>query len=70
VLFRSTQIPSHQHPLGEVSPRNLLGGPGVGAVGGIPVGNAGGSQAHNHTFTGTNQDFAVQYVDVIIASKD
>lgn len=26
--------------------------------------------AHNHTFTGSALDFAVQYVDVIIASKD
>lgn len=26
--------------------------------------------AHNHTFTGTAMDFAVQYVDVIIATKD
>lgn len=26
--------------------------------------------AHNHTFTGTAMDFAVQYVDVILASKD
>jgi hypothetical protein len=26
--------------------------------------------AHNHTFTGTALDFAVQYVDVIIATKD
>jgi microcystin-dependent protein len=26
--------------------------------------------AHNHTFTGTALDFAVQYVDVILASKD
>jgi microcystin-dependent protein len=26
--------------------------------------------AHNHGFTGTAMDFAVQYVDVILASKD
>lgn len=26
--------------------------------------------AHNHTFTGTALDFAVQYVDLIIATKD
>ena len=26
--------------------------------------------AHNHTFTGTAMDFAVQYVDIIIATKD
>jgi hypothetical protein len=26
--------------------------------------------AHNHTFTGTAIDLAVQYVDIILASKD
>ena len=30
----------------------------------------GGGQSHNHTFTGTAIDLAVQYVDVIIATKD
>lgn len=32
--------------------------------------NAGGGGSHNHTFTGTAIDLAVQYVDLIIASKD
>jgi hypothetical protein len=30
----------------------------------------GGGGSHNHTFTGTAINFAVQYVDVIIATKD
>ena len=30
----------------------------------------GSSGSHNHTFTGTAIDMAVQYVDVIIATKD
>lgn len=30
----------------------------------------GGGQSHNHSFTGTAIDLAVQYVDVIIATKD
>lgn len=30
----------------------------------------GGGGSHNHTFTGTAIDLAVQYVDVIIATKD
>lgn len=30
----------------------------------------GGSGAHNHTFTGTNLDLSVAYVDTIIATKD
>jgi hypothetical protein len=33
------------------------------------IGN-GGSGAHNHSFTGTAINMAVQYVDVIIATKD
>ena len=32
--------------------------------------NEGSGNAHNHGFTGTAMDFAVQYVDLIIASKD
>jgi hypothetical protein len=34
------------------------------------TGGAGGGGAHSHGFTGTAMDFAVQYIDVIIASKD
>lgn len=32
--------------------------------------NTGASQSHNHSFTGTAINMAVQYVDVIIATKD
>lgn len=32
--------------------------------------SAGSGSAHTHTFTGTAMDFAVQYVDVILAAKD
>ena len=32
--------------------------------------NTGGGTAHNHSFTGTAINLAVQYVDVIIATKD
>lgn len=34
------------------------------------TGNTGGSDPHDHSWTGTAMDFAVQYVDVIIATKD
>jgi hypothetical protein len=39
---------------------------------GISVSNAnnGSSNSHNHSFTGTAINLAVQYVDVIIATKD
>ena len=36
----------------------------------ITVGNTGGGGGHTHTFTGTAINLAVQYVDVIIATKD
>lgn len=34
------------------------------------TGNTGGSDAHDHSWTGVAMDFAVQYVDVIIATKN
>lgn len=34
------------------------------------TGNTGGSDPHDHSWTGTAMDFAVQYVDCIIALKD
>jgi len=34
------------------------------------TGSTGGGQGHDHTFTGTAINLAVQYVDVIIATKD
>jgi hypothetical protein len=30
----------------------------------------GGNAAHNHSFSGTNIDLTVQYVDTIIATKN
>ena len=36
----------------------------------INADGTGGSQSHNHSFTGTAINLAVQYVDVIIATKD
>jgi len=69
------QIPSHNHGYNTNS-ANV----GVTAGGGTPVsnpstilsttGDTGGGGAHNHGFTGTAMDFAVQYVDLIIASKN
>lgn len=34
------------------------------------TGSAGSGSGHNHSFSGTALDMAVQYIDVIIASKD
>ena len=36
----------------------------------ITCGNKGSSAGHNHGFTGTDLDFDLRYVDVIIASKN
>jgi hypothetical protein len=61
----------------------LNGGGGSANLGGNAAGGGGShdhsfsgsshnhtQNAHNHTFTGTAIDMAVQYVDVIIATKD
>jgi hypothetical protein len=37
---------------------------------GISIANNGSSSSHNHSFTGTAINLAVQYVDVIIATKN
>jgi hypothetical protein len=51
---------------------NVTGGPIFNATGPTSpsIGSTGSDGAHNHTFTGTAINLAVQYVDVIIATKD
>jgi hypothetical protein len=44
-------------------------GPG-GSTSAAYARSTGGGGSHNHSFTGTAIDLAVQYVDVIIATKD
>jgi hypothetical protein len=70
------QIPSHTHNVGGFI---NAGGFNSGYVIGQAQENgiqfdatttAGSSQPHSHGFTGTAMDFAVQYIDVIICSKD
>jgi hypothetical protein len=52
------------------------GGTATTTIGALVSATGGGGShnhtqdAHNHTFTGTAIDLAVQYVDVIIATKD
>ena len=66
----TSQIPSHSHANG-TSFRNQYGGPGSGTqFQPLGTGNSGGGGSHTHPFSGTAQDFAVAYVDVILASKD
>ena len=69
------EIPSHNHTL-----TNIIGDQGginVGSSGhnmnnngGKITGNTGGGGSHSHGFAGNAMDFAVQYIDVIICSKN
>jgi hypothetical protein len=72
------QIPSHSHQAGANTPR--ASGPAPvrnPATTGNLTGAEGGGGSHNHpltisssTFSGNAINLAVQYIDVIIASKD
>jgi hypothetical protein len=75
------QIPSHTHSYTWYS-SVAKGSTGNRPVGGTNSGSTstvaltqvdtatGGGGSHNHTFTGTSVNLAVQYVDVIIATKN
>ena len=74
----TSEIPSHSHG-GDGGRSYRMVGSGalnISTVAGTNNGSAantastGGGGSHNHTFTGTAIDLAVQYVDVIIATKD
>lgn len=71
----SAQIPWHTHTLKVYSTSgagpNPSGG-GGGSVTGYPATDSGtgGGGSHNHTFTGTAINLAVQYIDMILASKN
>lgn len=72
--LNSSQVPYHDHtfPLND----NETGADPVATRGnGAYVANGttsgfGGGGAHNHTFTGTAINLAVQYIDMILASKN
>lgn len=71
----TTQMPSHNHTFNAMPFLNLYHGNGTSRPGEltastITTSSTGGGGSHNHSFTGTNLDMAVQYVDVIIATKD
>jgi microcystin-dependent protein len=52
------------------SVQNDLSARAVASTTGISITATGGGNAHSHAFTGTALDFAVQYVDVILATKN
>jgi hypothetical protein len=72
----TTEIPSHTHLAGATAGVTGAGGKttptNVRSI--STTGNAtsaiGGGGSHNHGFTGTAINLAVQYVDVIIATKN
>ena len=72
----TTTMASHSHtysggPFGTPFPSGGLDSGGGGAAfAGFTINNTGGDGAHNHSFSGTAINLAVQYVDTIIATKN
>ena len=68
----TAQIPSHTHsvPSGGGSGSRGQGCDTGALTNSQTTGATGGGTAHNHSFTGTAINLAVQYVDIILASKD
>lgn len=70
----TSQIPSHTHTVnaGNSAGSNPLFGYTSGYNNNLSPQTAatGGGGSHDHTFTGTAINLAVQYIDVIIASKN
>lgn len=70
----SAQIPAHTHPIptyGDETGGGFIcagAGPFVSSINSWE--NTGGGGSHSHIFTGTAINLAVQYIDIIIASKD
>ena len=69
------EMPSHTHSYVDVNNAGSVnaGGSWIGSVGNIVTkdsGSAGSNWGHDHTFTGTAINLAVQYIDVIIASRN
>lgn len=69
----TSTIPSHNHTVSNA----LGGGSGVQTAGcgsasatTVTTSNTGSGGSHTHSFTGTAINLAVQYVDVIIATKN
>lgn len=72
----TSQIPAHTHTVALYETETgstgaTPGGPTLsGLIPSINTGSSGGGLSHNHTFTGTPINMAVQYIDMILASKD
>jgi hypothetical protein len=69
----SAQMPSHTHTYTAGYQTSTQSGCGIqilGFTGSAATGSAGSGGSHDHTFTGTAINLAVQYVDIILATKD
>jgi hypothetical protein len=68
----TSQMPNHTHTVSGNLVQGIGGGADYasGSGGATTSSSTGGGGSHNHTFTGTAIDLAVQYVDAIIATKD
>lgn len=71
----SAQIPAHTHnfsiyPTSGGGTVPSAGSSAGGAIANTTDGGTGGGASHNHTFTGTAINLAVQYIDMILASKN
>lgn len=68
----TTQIPSHTHNVSGNLVQGIGGGADYasGSGGSRTSSGTGGGGSHDHTFSGTAIDLAVQYIDVILASKN
>jgi hypothetical protein len=70
----TAQIPPHTHQqiggLSGLSAGSYFVASNNGSSGGNYTGSTGTGDPHTHSFTGTAINLAVQYVDVIIATKD
>lgn len=68
------QIPAHNHTLSlfETETGNVGATPGGPSLSPTvaSTGNSGGGGSHTHSFTGTAINMAVQYIDMILASKN
>jgi hypothetical protein len=68
----TAQIPAHSHTfsVGTIGKSAIASGSFTDASSSTSTGSTGGGGSHDHSFTGTAINLAVQYVDVIIATKD
>lgn len=80
----TSQMPSHAHQVSSTFKQNstfystflvtsafqITTASTSGGAGFAGSNTTGGGSSHDHSFTGSAMDFAVQYVDVIIATKD